>query len=48
MKQSMYFLVLALCVTLSSCGMYVGNPPKTEVHDTTTTVPAEEMHVYTD
>jgi flagellar basal body L-ring protein FlgH len=56
MKQSLHFLMFAAClIMLTSCGMYVGNPPKTEVNETTTTTTPEttapnqqpdQVHVY--
>jgi len=53
MKKPAYFLMFMTCsvIALTSCGMYVGNPPKTEVNETTThettTQPPDEVHVYT-
>jgi len=48
MKQSVRFLIFtAAMMVLTSCGAYVGAPPRTEVHETTTTEqPPAEVHVY--
>jgi hypothetical protein len=51
MTQRMYTILASTCLTalvLSGCGMYVGSPPKTEVHEssTTTAQPPTEVHVY--
>jgi hypothetical protein len=49
MKKSIHLIILAACAfTLSACGAYVGSPPKTEIHESTTTQqPPDEVHVYT-
>jgi len=48
MKQPINFLMFMACtIMLTSCGAYVGSPPKTEVHETTTTEqPPDEVHIY--
>jgi hypothetical protein len=48
MKQPINFFMFTVCLlTLTACGAYVGSPPKTEVHETTTTSqPPDEVHIY--
>ena len=48
MKQSVNFLMFIACmIALTSCGAYVGSPPKTEIHETsTTTQPPDQVHIY--
>lgn len=48
MKKTINFLMFTACVfALTACGAYVGSPPKSEVHETTTTSqPPDEVHIY--
>ena len=54
MKKKMYMLMLiastiGMSAALTGCGAYVGSPPRSEVHETTTTSDTPDVvHVYHD